>query len=101
MSRTLRRKNATHDLSRKDYAVVDKHFQTVWLNFDSKEYIHKKAKFHSDSYFCYSVPRWFVNVFFERPNRRKTKKEIKKWLLNDEHEIILDRNRKSAKRLYW
>ena len=102
MSKTYRRKNETWDFEAYDYSWENGYFQKVPLNPKTKEYKKQKAHYHSDSYTGWCVPHWFVNLFFERSSRRKTKKEIKKWMKNPEnHELIIDKHMKNAGWTYW
>ena len=102
MSRTYRRKNDTWDFTDYDFDWVDGYLKKVPMNPKSKDYKKSKAHFHSDSYRGWGVPHWFVNMFFERANRRKTKKIIGQWLKNPENlDVLLDKKIKNAGWYYW
>lgn len=68
--------------------------RNAWIKLDktSKEYKKALAKFHSDAgvmSFKEPGPHWFRNLFTERPQRRKAKRELKKFMLDNEYEVIL------------
>ena len=77
MSRTYRRKNGW-DTPTRDYVFNEElgHWQDIALDKNSLEFKKQTNKYHSDhNLYGGSVPHWFVNLFFERKFRRKTKKE--------------------------
>lgn len=94
MSRTYRRKNEKHE-----YRWVLRNWD-VWpwcsnyTKYDahSKEGIKALAEFHADWYrsFREPGPAWFRNMFTERPQRREAKRQIKKFMLDKEYEVILN-----------
>lgn len=60
---------------------------------NTKEYKKALAKFHSDAgvvTFKEPGPSWFRNLYSERPQRRKAKRELKKFMLDNEYEVILN-----------
>lgn len=79
------------------------HFCYVEMVPGSKEYQHAAAKYHSDAgthNFKEPGPGWFRNVFATRPNRRETKNELRKVVLNPEYDpVITENNRKILP--YW
>lgn len=102
MSKTYRRKNITWITNFNNYSWENGFQQTIPMNFDSKEFIKKKARFHSDNYGRLGVPHWYVNLYFERSDRVKTKKELHKWKKNPEnYEVLLNRYVKDAGWSYW
>lgn len=102
MSRTYRRKNETWDFCAHDYVWEHGFLQKVRMDLKSLDFKQKKAKYHSDSYRGWCVPHWYVNMFFERGDRRRTKKEIQKWMKNPEnYEVLLKPHMKDAGWSYW
>jgi hypothetical protein len=102
MSRTYRRKNEYWNFPFYDYTWDSGYLKKIRLNLNSKEYKQKKARFHSDNYTGWCVPHWYVNMFFERTNRRKAKREIQKWMNNPEnYEVLLKPHIKNAGWNYW
>lgn len=111
MSRTYRRvrqhKNKRWNDDLRYYVSEWVRSPSGWLLYrrqfptNSIEYKKGKARYHSDagSHCCKEPgPRWFRNIFAERPNRRKTKAELRKFMLNKEYEPIIT----SKPRLpYW
>jgi hypothetical protein len=111
MSRTYRRKNkvGNHwaDLAyyTGEYVRIgyDLWWPRVYVPFDkqSKEYKKGVAKFHSDAGTtnCKEPgPSWFRNLYTERPLRRQSKREIRKFMLDPDYEPIID---KKGKLEYW
>ena len=110
MSRTYRRKNETRDYdwvlrdffslkelpSVSDYEKIQLyHSKYVWVHFSKWSDRGKKLirKYHSDAGTTNHKepgPCWFRNAFVERPNRRKSNREIKKFMLDTEYEVIID-----------
>jgi len=67
----------------------------------STEGKRRLAKWHSDggtTSFKEPGPSWFKNLFTTRPNRRTAKREIHKWIRNEEYEVQLH---PIGKRVYW
>ncbi len=65
----------------------------AYHNKDSKEGKRRIAKYFSDSgthNFKEPGPHWFRNLTSDRPNRRKAKAELRKYLLDPEYEVVLD-----------
>jgi hypothetical protein len=111
MSRTYRRK----ENSKRHYSYYFLEHESItvrtengtwyhfWVKRDklSKEYIKDKAKFHAD---CGTFkhkepgPSWFRNVYTERPQRREAKRQLHKYLLDQEFEVILNPKDKLE---YW
>lgn len=88
MSRTYRRKNCEWDFN----AYLDK----------SKDLKKQKSKYHSDAYFTYAIPNWYINKFHTRPDRYKARKSIKTWMTHpDEYEVQSDKWFKCAGYRYW
>ncbi len=44
-------------------------------------------------------PSWFRNLFEERPLRRTSKKELQKFMANEDYEPMIDP--KQRKKIYW
>lgn len=99
MSRTYRRKKG-HDQSEWEtsYWVYE---NSGWLPRtlyrlphpkDSKEYKKGKARYHSDALrqFKEPGPAWFRNLFVERPQRREAKRQLRKFMLDQDYEVILN-----------
>lgn len=102
MSKTYRRRNECWDLRTNDYIWENGFLQVIPMNLNSKEYKKEKARFHSDNYRGWCVPHWYVNMFFERSDRRNTKKELQKWMSNPEnYEVLLKPHMKDAGWSYW
>ena len=75
-----------------DYVPVDRH---------SEQGRKKLARFHSDKkdyWMNYRGPAWFHNVFSQRPHRRRAKREIQKYLRNNDYEVIIENK---PHREYW
>lgn len=112
MSRTYRRKNevGNHWSDFRYYTgeyVIIHPITSIWnrvyvpFEKNSKEYKRGKAKFHSDAGTtpCKEPgPSWFRNLYTERPLRRQSKKEIRKFMLDPDYEPIID---KKGKLEYW
>lgn len=103
MSRTYRRKPSskrhfsyyflTHEsiFIKTDFGT----YHHIWVKRDteSKEYKRDMAKFYSDSgtfKFKEPGPSWFRNLYTERPQRREAKRQLHKYLLDQEFEVILN-----------
>lgn len=91
MSRTYRRKNCEWD------------FFDAKSSSTKKESANKKklAKYHSDTYFTFAIPNWYINKFHTRPDRYQARSQIKKWIKNPDHEVIIDKWLKCAGYRYW
>jgi hypothetical protein len=111
MSRTYRRKIGsknhyshyfvTHELIVVESATGRKYFQWMPLDKDSKEYKKAMAIYHSDSgtfSFKEPGPSWFRKLFTERPQRRESERQLRKYLLDEEFEVILNPKDKLE---YW
>ncbi len=106
MSRTYRRKNETHEydwLLRADryYIFNDTggRYHNYWVssppakNKDRSECVKEINRFHSDAYTheCKEPgPAWYRLLNTERPQRRHAKNELRKYMLNEEMEVILN-----------
>lgn len=100
MSRTYRRKGGDHsDLVWQTSKLVRVPGRLIWywepMDPKSKEYIKVVRKYHSDAgtHSCgngKAPPGWFRAQFVQRPHRREAVRQIKKWLLDPEYEIILE-----------
>lgn len=102
MSRTYRRKNKVGNHWGSFY-YTGKWEGLVFVPYtkNSKEYKKGAAKFHSDAgtTSCKEPgPSWFRNLFTERPLRRHSKREIRKFMLDPDYEPIID---KKGKLEYW
>lgn len=58
---------------------------------NSEEGKKRIAKTRSDAYkdFKEPGPSWYRNIFTERPQRREAKKALRKYLLNEDYEVLL------------
>lgn len=68
---------------------------------DSIEYKKGYARYHSDAgtHCCKEPgPSWFRNLYSDRPLRRKSKNELRKFMANEEYEPVVDRKGKLP---YW
>ena len=96
MSRTYRRKSG--DQSALDWQLKElirvrpMHWEWVKIDPESNRGIKIKAKYYSDNHrdFKEPGPSWFRNFFVERPQRREAKRQLQKYLLNSEIEVILN-----------
>lgn len=106
MARTYRRKNAKWSMGKKDHDLVEYKSKyggnfSKWEKLDDKAYKKAWKKFHSDKeVYTNGIPGWFVNIFFQRPDRRKASNELRKYKINQEHEVILSKYKRSAG-YYW
>lgn len=108
MSRTYRRKNTTRvgwattlEYHTSDFVKTESGWQWVPYPKDSKEYKKGYAKYHGDHgthNFKEPGPSWFRNLFSTRPERRKAKRELHKYMMNDEYEPMID---SKGKLPYW
>ena len=84
-----------------DWIWTDRYYVLkVYRDPNSKESKERLAMFHSDSkkyFWDYRGPGWFHNIT-ERSYRTLVKKEIHKFLKDEEHEIQL---RQKPHREYW
>lgn len=99
MSRTFRRKNNTKD----DLYWVTTEYRDVfesdcnWKRWtrvpkEGDELQRALAAYHSDAYrnFKEPGPAWYRNMFTERPQRRKAKGQLRKFMLDEEFEVMLN-----------
>ncbi len=102
MFRTYRRKNSTKNgmCSHLEYFISEwvhkegfQYRERIEFPKNSKEYQKGKAKFHSDgatTSFKEPGPSWFRNIFSDRPLRQKAKRELHKFIKNEEYEPIIE-----------
>lgn len=109
MSRTYRRKNTTkvgwHTTLEYHTSelVRGEDFSWHWVPYpkDSKEYKRGSAKYYGDHgthNFKEPGPSWFRNLYSTRPERRKAKRELQKFMKNDEYEPMI---MSKGKLPYW
>lgn len=110
MARTFRRRNETQEyrwvLREYDYVICeDENFTwKEWRRWqiDPKSEQGEKilAKFHADWHRSWREPgpAWFRRMMTEKPNRRKAKVELNKYLLNEDYEVIIE---PKPPLLYW
>lgn len=94
MSKTYRRKKLPIPWHVKQELVNVGTRRWRWVDMDTEsiEYKKKIAKHYSDagSYrFKEPGPAWFRNLFTERPQRREARKELQKFLKDEEYEVML------------
>lgn len=103
MSRTYRRRQTraprrvTSELVRIPGTLQ---WEYVPLEPSSVEYKKSLAEYHSDAFSNHREPgpAWFRNIFTERPQRREAKRQIRKYMMDEEFEIqLLDKN----PLMYW
>ena len=106
MSRTYRRKKATHVkvlfydytswMSERVYPWEDEGSYCsvrVPLQKGTKEYKEALARFKSDAFDCSFKepgPGWFRNLYVDRPYRRMAKNELRKFMLDEEYCVMID-----------
>lgn len=83
-----------------DYVVCEdenftwKEWRRWQIDPKSKQGVKTLAKFHSDSdrhqTYGYHCPAWLQRMMMEKPNRRKAKVELNKYLLNEDYEVIIE-----------
>jgi len=110
MSRTFRRRNGVgnnwsdFEYHTGEYIRVGKGiWARVYVPYpkNSKEYKKGKARFHSDAGTtrCKEPgPSWYRNLTTERPLRRKSKRELQKFMLDPNYEPIVE---EKGKLDYW
>ncbi len=108
MSRTFRRKNETQeydwilrdwDWSYNTYGIC--YGQRKTYDRKSKEAITALAHYHSDAgtyTWREPGPSWFRNLTSQRPMRRQSKNQLRKFMLDEEFEVIIETNPKLE---YW
>lgn len=102
MSRTVRKKEGkrTFDPVAKQYFCSDwrsiggdyRTIESYPLAYNTAEYRRESARYHSDARtksMNYNGPKWFRKQVVERPQRRQAKEELRKFLLDSEHEVCL------------
>lgn len=64
----------------------------VYFDINSTEGLRAIAKYYSESYkhFKEPGPAWYRLIMTERPQRRHAKNELRKFMLNEEYEVILN-----------
>jgi hypothetical protein len=81
MSKTIRRKKVNNELD-----IINGWFPFYLTNYNKNNALNHVKR---DGYFLfYSVPHWFNNRY-ERINRRRQKREIYKWVKNNNYEPFL------------
>jgi hypothetical protein len=103
MSRTVRKKEGKRRFDPvakqafcSDWRVISEKYRTIEiypLEYGTQEYRRESAKYHSDARskgLNYNGPKWFRNRVVERPQRRQAKEELRKFLLNPDHEVCLN-----------
>lgn len=103
MSRTIRRKNETQEY----YWILrdwDTYWNTedgcwyspkVWYDKTSKEGKKALKRYHGDagSHKCKEPgPSWYRRITRQIPLRRDSKEELRKFMLNEEHEVMITEN---------
>jgi hypothetical protein len=104
MSKTYRRKKSSWSFRDYDYTYENGFVEKQFYGHNTEKYKKEKAIFHSDAYSNYGscVPHWYVNMFFEKPNRQKAKAEINKWMKNPQSsEVLIDIRNRGAGWNYW
>jgi hypothetical protein len=94
MSRTYRRKNLPIPWHVKEELVKlgTRSWHWVALDRNSAKYKKNIALHYSDAgshSFKEPGPAWFRNLFTERPQRREAKRELQKFLNDEEYEVML------------
>jgi hypothetical protein len=57
---------------------------------NSREYLRSSALFHRDGGSdSHNGPHWFINLYCERGQRREARRELGKFLLDQNHEVSL------------
>ena len=76
---------------------------TSWKKVDPKSpegrKLLAKAKRDKTWRFKEPGPSWFRNLFEERPLRRTSKRELQRYMANEDYEPIIDP--KPRKKIYW
>ena len=112
MSRTIRFRKANHipwwanyewrnwvEITREEYLNTKYDTKLYSSSWRSKIIYEKKVenkaafwKTHKDQrFFCHEPgPSWFRNLRSERPQRRESKRQLNKFLLDPEFEVLLD-----------
>ncbi len=97
MSRTIRRKNVTYEYYwvLRDW-VISRGFMGYSMH-NPKSIEGKKAlnRFHSDAgthQMREPGPAWFRNVTSQRPLRRHGREQLRKFMLDEEFEVIIEEN---------
>jgi hypothetical protein len=113
MSRTIRRKDGHgwcygHSHVLRDYQKVyqtdGEHEWSVWMyvHIDPKSKEGKKlvAQFHSDAKTWGNShgPGWFIAEFIQQPYRQDARRQIQKWMRDEDFEVIIA---DKPKRIYW
>ena len=112
MSRTIRRKNVkpdiyvTHDYIKCPEGYYDMYGYQVykWIPLPEKAMKRSVAKFHSDNghgtrYHCSTSGRKEFLLTFQCQERRRAKEELRKFMLNEEYEVMVSLNK--PKTDYW
>lgn len=103
MAKTIRRKNAKwtmfidYDLIEVESRYGGVYYERKYIDQSDKRYKKMWKVFHSDKeVYGSGVPGWFVNLYFQRTDRRNAKNELRKACLDQNYEVILPEYRKSA-----
>lgn len=104
MSRTYRRKSLP--VPRwivRDYDWIWYEAYGTWSYYEvgSKEYNKALAMHYSDvgtHRFREPGPSWFRNLYTERPQRREAKRQLRKFMVDEEFEVMLNSKDKLE---YW
>jgi len=75
-------------------------WSTIHIDPKSEEGKKRLARFHSDAkkgVMIWNGPSWFNKLFSQKPHRMDAKKELHKFKINPEHEVIISK----PHRVYW
>lgn len=103
MSKTYRRKQDNGDYR---WLLVDYTYnrayilEKIHIEKTSEEGKKRLINYHSDAYkpFKEPGPHAYRNLYTERPQRRESKREIRKFMLDEEYEVLLNPKNKLE---YW
>lgn len=104
MSRTLRRNNK-HQIRR--YCgmlenIDDWHRRRYGGNTVEETYVRRKHWYTRDHHSgIFSVPGWFVNLFYNRPHRRSEKQKLHNHLQCDDWDNHLPEKRQRGAYYHW
>lgn len=79
--------------SRDYYDVIYKPDSPTGRRMIARKYRDRTIRFKEPG------PSWFRNMFEERPLRRASKRELQRYMANEEYEPMVDA--RSRKRIYW
>ena len=89
------------DVLREIVRVRPFHWEFVPIERSSAQGRKKLARFQSDAkkyWMNWRGPAWFHNTFSQRPHRRRASAELKKFMQDPEHEVMIENK---PRRLYW